>query len=204
MLISLLFSSPVVFFVIATILVASITIREFAHAFMADKLGDPTPRHQGRVSLDPRKHLDPLGTAAIFLVGFGWGKPVPYDPYNLKKPTQDAAKIALAGPAVNLVVATLLGLVLSIWPVPILQAVLPIAISLNVMLAVFNLLPVAPLDGSKVILALLPQQTASEYQDFMRRYGTWVLLFLIIPIGGRSAISSLISPIISWIVNILT
>ncbi|MFH1967404.1 MAG: site-2 protease family protein [Patescibacteria group bacterium] len=204
MLFNLLFSSPIVFLILATILVFSITIHEFAHALMADRLGDPTPRYKGRVSLNPLHHLDPIGTLAILLVGFGWGKPVPYDPYNLKNPVPDAAKIALAGPAINLVIAGLAGLVLNFFsPIPLLQALLPTAIYLNVMLAVFNLLPVAPLDGSKVITAILPRQTALEYQDFMRRYGIWVLLFLILPIGGRSAISSLILPIINWLVNIL-
>jgi len=205
MLISLLFSSPIVFLILSSILVLSITVHEFAHAWTADRLGDPTPRFKGRVSLNPLHHLDPLGTLAIFLVGFGWGKAVPYDPYNLKNPIPDAAKIALAGPVINLVIAGLASLMIRlVGDVPILQLILPTTIYLNVMLAIFNLLPVAPLDGSKVITALLPEQTAHEYQDFMSRYGTWVLLLLILPISGRSAISSLISPIIDWLVGILT
>jgi len=204
MLISLLFSNPIVFFILAIVLVVSITVHEFAHAWMADRLGDPTPRYKGRVSLNPLHHLDPIGTIAILLVGFGWGKAVPYDPYNLKNPVPDAAKIALAGPAVNLLIAGLASLILKFLPsLPILQALLPTAIYLNVMLAIFNLLPVAPLDGSKIIIAVLPHQTALEYQNFMRHYGTWLLLFLILPINGTSAISSLVLPIINWLVNLL-
>ena len=85
-LLSILFSDPISFVIIVVGLVVSVTIHEFAHAFIADKLGDPTPRYQGRVTLDPRAHLDPLGTVAILVMGFGWGKAVQFDPYNLKDP----------------------------------------------------------------------------------------------------------------------
>jgi len=203
MLISLLFSNPIVFIVIAVILVLSITVHEFAHAWTADKLGDPTPRHQGRVTLDPRAHLDPVGTLAIFLIGFGWGRAVMFDPYNLKNPLPDTAKIGLAGPVVNIVVAIICAVLIKVFAFPLLSVILTAAISLNVMLAIFNLLPVYPLDGSKILLAILPKNTAYEYDKFMRQYGQWVLILLILPIGGRSAVSQLISPIIDMVTSFL-
>ena len=203
MLFSLLFSNPVVFIIVAGLLVFSLAVHEFAHAWVADKLGDPTPRYQGRLTLDPRAHLDPIGTLAIFLIGFGWGRPVMFDPYNLKNPKFDTAKIALAGPVMNLVVAVICSILLKTIGGSALSTILITAISLNVMLAIFNLVPVSPLDGSKILLALLPKATAYEYDKFMRQYGSWVLLFLILPIGGRSAVSQLILPMIKFVVNIL-
>lgn len=205
-LISILFSDPITFVIIAFGLVVSVTIHEFAHAFVADKLGDPTPRYQGRVTLDPRAHLDPLGTLAILLIGFGWGKAVQFDPYNLKDPKKDTALIALAGPASNILLASILSLTIGILNMQsmILAVALPI-IFINVMLAIFNLVPVYPLDGSKIAQAILPKEIALEYELFMNRYGSLVLLALILPIfGSRSAISQLISPIIEFVVTLLS
>lgn len=205
-LLSLLFSDPLSFVIVAAGLVISVTIHEFAHAFVADKLGDPTPRYQGRVTLDPRAHLDPLGTIAILLIGFGWGKPVQFDPYNLKDPKKDTALIALAGPASNILLATLLSLVIGVFNLQGLAVgiLLPL-IFINVMLAIFNLVPVYPLDGSKIAQAILPKEIALEYELFMSRYGNLVLLALILPLfGSRSAISQLISPIIEFVVTLLS
>ncbi len=205
-LISLLFSDPISFVLVAVGLVISVTIHEFAHAFVADKLGDPTPRYQGRVTLDPRAHLDPLGTLAILLIGFGWGKAVQFDPYNLKDPKRDAALIALAGPASNILLATTLSLAIGILNLQgiAITALLPI-IFINVMLAIFNLVPVYPLDGSKIAQAILPKEVALEYELFMNRYGNFVLLALILPLfGSRSAISQLISPIIEFVITLLS
>ncbi len=205
-LLSVLFNDPLSFAMIAVGLIVSITIHEFSHAFIADKLGDPTPKYQGRVSLNPRAHLDPMGTLAILLIGFGWGKPVQFDPYNLKNPRKDAALIALAGPASNIILAAILSLLIGISNISgILLSVLITIIFINVMLAIFNLIPVAPLDGSKIAQALLPKQIALEYELFMNKYGTLVLIGLILPWNGNgSPISHLITPIINFISNILS
>ncbi len=205
-LISLLFTDPISFVLVAIGLVVSVTIHEFAHAFVADKLGDPTPRYQGRVTLDPRAHLDPLGTLAILLIGFGWGKAVMFDPFNLKNPKKDIALIAVAGPLSNIILATLLSLIIGIFNLNgMIGTVLVTTIFVNVMLAIFNLIPVYPLDGSKIFQALLPKETALEYEIFMNRYSTMVLLFLILPIfSSRSAVSHLITPIIEFVIKLLS
>lgn len=200
-LLNLLFTNPIVFVIIAGGLVLAITLHEAAHAFVADKLGDSTPRSQGRITLNPAAHLDPLGTIALLLVGFGWGKPVQFDPYNLKNPLRDTALIALAGPATNFLIAVILAVMAALIPGFLLVA--GYLITINIVLAVFNLIPVHPLDGGKILLALLPPKTAIEYDQFMHRYGTLVLLFLIFPFAGRSPASQLISPIISAIVSVL-
>jgi Zn-dependent protease len=205
---NLLFSSPIAFAILAVVLVASITIHEFAHAWAADHLGDPTPRSQGRITLNPLAHLDPLGTLAILLIGFGWGRPVVFDPYNLKNPVKDAALIALAGPASNLILATIVAVAFKLGLLGFLSifgasAIITLIVSLNVMLAIFNLVPVFPLDGEKILVALLPRTTAIEYSQFMRRYGMIVLLLLLAPWSGNSPISRLISPIIGFITNLL-
>ncbi len=204
----LLFSNPIAFAILAAVLIASLAIHEFAHAWTADHLGDPTPRSQGRVTLNPLAHLDPLGSIALLLIGFGWGKPVLFDPYNLKNPVKDAALIALAGPASNLIIATLFAIALKLGLLSFLgmfgaSAIATLIISLNVMLAIFNLVPVFPLDGEKILVALLPRTTAIEYSQFMRRYGMIVLIFLLAPWSGNPPIARLISPIIGFITNLL-
>jgi len=200
----LLTQNPIAFLLFAVGIVVAISVHEFFHAFVADKLGDPTPRIQGRVTLDPRAHLDPIGTLALLLVGFGWGRPVQFDPYNLKNPVRDTALIALAGPASNIVIALILAVLVRLINADWLILSLSFIIQINITLAIFNLVPVYPLDGSKIILPLLPAQAAYEYENFMQRYGLFVLLILILPIaGGVSPISQLISPIISAITTLL-
>ena len=207
-LISLLTQQPLLFFIVAIILVVAITIHEFAHAWAADYLGDPTPRYQGRVTLNPIAHLDPLGTALLFFVGFGWGRPVQFDPHNLKDPIKDSALIALAGPVSNLILALILAIVVPLLtfylslPIELAQLVLSFGIFYNCMLAIFNLVPIHPLDGGKILVALLPRQTALEYESIMSRFGTFILLGLILPLSGRSPISYLITPIIEFAVTL--
>lgn len=208
--IDLLFQNPMAFLISAIGLIVAITIHEFAHAWAADQLGDPTPRSQDRLTLNPLAHLDPIGTAMIFFVGFGWGKPVMFDPFNLQNPKRDAMLIALAGPASNLILAFLLSLIVRFAPTfdvstGLLYTFLFPTIFLNIMLAIFNLIPIHPLDGGKILVGLLPNQMAREAQDFLSRYGTLILIMLILPIGpgGVSPVSSLMSPIIDFVVNLL-
>lgn len=203
--ISLLFSSPLTFIVIFGGLLLSITIHEFAHCWVTDRLGDPTPRSKGRLTLDPRAHLDPLGTLMILFTNFGWGKPAPFDPYNLKNPIRDVALIAAAGPIANVVLAVLLAALLQFGLLPAfwLQLAAFQIMAINVMLAVFNLVPVYPLDGSKIITALLPRSAAIEYETTMQRYGIIILLFLIFPWNGVSPVSRLLSPVINMVLGLL-
>lgn len=203
-----LVQNPLVFLISAIALLAAITIHEFAHAFAADKLGDPTPRLMGRLTLNPLAHLDPLGTILMLLIGFGWGKPVQFDPYNLKKPRRDAAIIALAGPFSNLLLASIISIILRVWSSPLssFSTYTPILypfLNFNVVLAVFNLIPIHPLDGGKILVGLLPRDLGRSVDVFLHRYGLMLLLILIFPIfGGISIITSVISPIIRILMNI--
>ncbi len=202
---STLFTNPVVFIIWTASLVLALTIHEYAHAKVADTLGDPTPRANGRVTLDPRAHLDPLGTILILVVGFGWGRPVEFDPYNLRNPRRDTALIALAGPASNIILAIILSIVSNFFVAGSLFAgVIPLMIMINISLAIFNLVPVFPLDGEKILKGFLSTDLAHEYDNLMRQYGTLILIMLLLPIaGGTSPISALISPAISFLTGLL-
>lgn len=193
--------SELLFFLPA--LAVAITIHEFAHAWTADRLGDPTPQLQGRLSLNPLKHLDPIGTLMLLFFRFGWGKPVVFDPYNLRHPRRDAALISLAGPAVNLILATILSLLVKFTPLGSWAILFIPLILININLAIFNLLPVPPLDGAKILYGILPGNWADEYNDFMGRYGSILLILMIIPIGGSSLAINLIMPVIEVVTNLL-
>lgn len=200
----LLYSQPFLFLLAALSLLIVITIHEFAHAFMADKLGDPTPRLQGRLTLNPLAHLDPLGTIGILLVGFGWGKPVQFDPFNLQNHRRDTALISLAGPFSNLVLASLCSILLrsiaslSFDGAGLISAFLIILIEYNIALAVFNLLPIHPLDGGKILAGLLPPHLAHQFDLFMHQYGLIILIFLLLPLTGSPLIHTFLSPLISF------
>lgn len=199
--------------------VTAITIHEASHAWMADRLGDPTPRMMGRLSLNPMVHYDRVGTTLLIvttfmaalgspIIPFGWAKPVLFDPYNLKNPRRDAALISLAGPASNLILSAILAILLQFTlspfaPYNLFGSLLIPIIVLNVSLAVFNLLPIHPLDGGKIFVGLLPEKDSREADLFLRRYGTLILLFLIFPsVGGQSPVSMIISPVIRFLLTV--
>lgn len=199
-----LFSNPSAFVLIFGGIIIAIGIHEAAHCFMADYLGDPTPRSLGRTTLNPLAHLDPVGTLVILVTGFfGWGKAAPFDPYNLKNPKRDTAIIALAGPAANLVLAAGAALVMRTVAPAFVFEILYIFIRLNVGLAIFNLIPVPPLDGSKVVGLLMSHESAVRYQSFTQN-SYLLMLGLILPIfGGASLAGLIVSPIVRIIVGIL-
>ncbi len=202
---STLFTNPLLFLIWAIGLILAISVHEYAHARFADQLGDPTPRSQGRLTLDPRAHLDPLGTIALLFLGFGWGRPVQFDPYNLRNPRRDSALIAIAGPISNLLFALVLSLIMRlIPPLSILYSVFPILIIMNISLAIFNLVPIFPLDGEKILGGLLPSALYQEFATIMRQYGTIILILMLLPIAGdTSPIVALISPVISFVAGLL-
>lgn len=213
-----LFNNPISFLFWLIGLTVAITVHEFAHAYMADRLGDPTPRLQGRLTLNPLAHLDPIGTLMLLFVRFGWGKPVQFDPFNLRYPRRDSAIISLAGPVSNFLVAALCAVfvhtlftarltLLSNPAVGLLTysfiGLLQPLIILNVALGVFNLVPIHPLDGFKIVEGILPADYARQWRD-LESYGFLFLLFLVFPVfGGSSPVSQVISPIIDFLLSLL-
>ncbi|RLC71850.1 MAG: site-2 protease family protein [Chloroflexi bacterium] len=195
---SLLRQSPELFFLLVALvgvaLLIALTFHEFSHALVADRLGDETPRRMGRLSLNPLAHLDPLGTLMLFLVGFGWGKPVPINPLLLRgDPRSGMGLVASAGPLANLSLAGLFAVPVRLELIPwhsplalplhpdlgaIIVALIGYIILFNLILTIFNLIPIAPLDGFKVLLALLPRNLAYSFER-TERYGSMILLLFI-------------------------
>lgn len=199
---SLLSSNPLLFFLYILALLIAVAVHEFSHAKMADYLGDPTPRLQGRVSLNPLVHIDPIGIVFLLFFGFGWGKPVMFDPFNLRNPRRDAALISFAGPFSNFVLAIFLSLILRMFISSPFSVFLVPIIYLNVILGVFNFLPVHPLDGFKMVGGLLSAERAHEWYQ-LERFGLIFLLLLILPIGGSSMLTSILFPIVKTILALL-
>lgn len=206
---SLIFTNPIIFIIYVIALLISISVHEFSHAWMADHLGDPTPRLQGRLKLNPVSHIDPMGLMFLFFIGFGWGKPVPFDPYNLKNPRKDAALISIAGPGSNFILAIVLAIVLKLFILFKLNVLYTIGsiliiplISLNIMLGIFNLLPINPLDGFKIVGGLLNDEQAREWYQ-LEKYGFIFLIMMIFPLGNTSMLDAVIRPLINFILGIL-
>ena len=203
-------------FISFIVLLFSLTVHEMAHAWTADRLGDPTARLLGRVSLNPLVHADPIGTVLFPLISLisgamliGWAKPVPVTVRYLRQPRRDYMLVAAAGPASNLILALFSAIVLALVPispqtlgesnvsVPI-ATFLTRLVSLNVLLAVFNLLPIPPLDGGNVLAGLLPSNLAAQFNR-LRPYG-FILLYALILSGGFEMI--VLPPyrfILSWL-----
>ena len=174
------------------ILLMSVVIHEFAHGWMAFRLGDITAKHYGRLTLNPIKHLDIWGSLVVpFMIFvfsggqaiFGWAKPVPFNPNNLRDQKYGIAKVAAAGSSANLLVALVFGLILrfaslnSILPKEMIQ-ILGLIVFLNILLAIFNLIPIPPLDGSKILFTFLPD-SLENLRIFLEQYGMFILLFFI-------------------------
>lgn len=168
----------------------ALTIHEFAHGWVACRLGDPTARSQGRLTLNPLAHLDPIGTLALFFSPIGWAKPIPVDVRFLRHPRRDFMLIAAAGPASNFLLATACALCLRLvpwnsfgrelfWLVEPLQLMVWMAVAINVSLFVFNLIPIPPLDGSRVLSYFLPVRHAVVYNR-LEPYGFIVIMLLIV------------------------
>jgi len=168
-----------------------LTIHEFSHGWVAWRLGDPTARMLGRLTLNPLRHLDPVGTVALFLFRFGWAKPVPIDPRNFNHPARDMALSSLAGPGANLLTAAAAGLVIRIL---LLFGVSGFALTVaehflffNLILCFFNLIPIPPLDGSRLLYYFLPTGLAAGYAR-LERYGFMILIGVIF-LGQLTGIS---------------
>jgi Zn-dependent protease len=178
------FSAPVLVG-IAVALIVGITFHEFSHAVVADQLGDHRPRALGRVSLNPLRHLDPLGALFFLLAGFGWGRPVPVNAYALRGGRHGLTLVALAGPVANFAVAGVVAILFRILlqlgyldePFP--NTVMQLIVFFNVALGLFNLIPIPPLDGYNVMLPLLPPKQAFMAQRYAQ-YGYVVLLLLLV------------------------
>lgn len=194
------------------ILIMSVVIHEVSHGYVANILGDPTARHAGRLTLNPISHIDPIGSVLVPLVTFftagaifGWAKPVPYNPYNLRNGRWGPALVAFAGPGSNLVIAVVfsilahVSLASGVIP-PTALGLMASIVYINLLLCVVNLVPIPPIDGSKILFALLPYQWRGV-ETFLTRYSLFIILFLIL--FGWQFLSPVIDTIIKFAFNIL-
>lgn len=203
------------------ILLFSAILHEIAHGYVAERLGDPTARLMGRLTLDPRRHIDPflsiLLPLMLFISGssiiFGGAKPVPVDPFNLRDGRKDMALVSLAGPLTNVILAVIAAVLLkglafinftgsTMFIVVIIRLLLTMIVNYNLLLAIFNLLPIPPLDGSKIFSLFLPEKEANAFLA-LGQFGIFILLFLLVfPIGGFS-LQNLIYTLFSFAHNLL-
>ncbi|MBU4315040.1 site-2 protease family protein [Patescibacteria group bacterium] len=186
MILSLLFGQPMLLMVWLAAILISLTVHEFSHAWMANIKGDKTAELAGRLTLNPLAHIDVMGMVLLVTLGFGWAKPVPFNPYNLQDPRRDSLLIALAGPASNLVMATLASIVLRAMLVvgmfdqmSLLFAFLLLLVIINLFLMFFNIVPIYPLDGSKVLDALLVKPEHQRLRMQIAMYGPKILFALV-------------------------
>ena len=200
------FGFPDILYVIAALILA-FSIHELSHGLMAYWLGDKTAKYDGRLTLNPIKHIDPVGFLMIMFAGFGWAKPVMVNPANFRYPKQDMALTAVAGPISNFIFA--FASVMILYPlmiyggrgegVQIAINFLNLLIFYNVLLGIFNLLPIPPLDGSKLFSIILPDRAYFNFIDFGSRFGIFILLALVI----TGALGRIMGPIIWFVIQML-
>ncbi len=182
--------------------VPSLVIHEFSHAFTAYKLGDNTAKDMGRLTLNPLVHLDLFGTLAIFLIGFGWAKPVPINPYNFKNIRRDTALVSLAGPLSNFLIGGFGLLILYLGfgqNIPLLSLLLVPLIQINFILGIFNLIPLGPLDGFKIVSGLLPTELAVQWEHANQLSFILLFILLFLPINGSTLVDQIINLISHFI-----
>lgn len=200
MLLSLLTSNPTAFIIIALALALSLAVHEFAHAYTADRLGDPTPRRYGRVTLNPIAHLDPVGTLLLLVAGFGFAKPVPINPNNLGR--WGTMWVAAAGPISNIVIAALCAVLLKVLPpTTIMLTILLTVMSINVVLAIFNLIPIPLLDGSRILGALVPSLGRSLSQFEAQPFSFLIVMGFIFL--AREPIGNVIRSVQGWVLTLV-
>ena len=196
----LLRTPPEVLLLLVPVLLFALCFHEFAHAWVANKLGDPTAKHSGRLTLNPLAHLDLMGSLMILFVGFGWAKPVPVDVRYLQNPRTDMMKVAFAGPAANLLLAFVGGTIIRAHLVGgSLILMLVLFTQINIMLAVFNMIPIPPLDGSQIFSGLMVRKNPNLVMK-LQMYGPQILFGLIL-IGYLTEISPLwwaMSPFVNF------
>lgn len=199
---------------VAMAIIIALSVHEFAHAYVAYKFGDDTAKRQGRLTLSPMAHLDPIGLIAVLILGFGWARPVPVNPYNFKKPRLAGVLVSIAGPVSNFILSAI-GLIIlySLDTFGVLNAIpfavantliqfFQIFITLNVVLLVFNLLPIPPLDGYRVIEDLAPANVRAKMTQY-EKYGSIALLILVITPLDRYTIQPIFSVVIPHVLGFL-
>jgi Zn-dependent protease len=196
-LLSLLISNPIAFIILAIPLLYSVIFHELAHGLVASWFGDNTAKNAGRLSLNPLSHLDPLGTAALFLAGFGWAKPVPVDYYTLKNTRFGFIAVSLAGCVTNVLLAISAIFLLQVQFIndnPVFTSILTTVARINIILGAFNLIPIPPLDGSKVLMGLLPEKAQIKLAR-IEPYGFFLIIILLV--------TGIMYPVIDFMQNII-
>ncbi len=196
-LLSLLMNNPVTFLLLAVPLLYSVILHEIAHGLVASWFGDNTAKYSGRLTLNPMAHLDLMGTLMLFFVGFGWAKPVPVNYNNLNNSRLGIMAVALAGCITNILLATVAIFLMQLQVFntnPAFATIFPIVIKINIILAAFNLIPIPPLDGSKVLMGFLPEEAQSNLAR-IEPYGFFIIIILLY--------TGILYPVIDFIQSIL-
>ena len=197
---------PDIFFAVSALIVA-FSVHELSHGLMAYMLGDKTAKHDGRLTLNPLRHIDPIGFVFLIIAGFGWAKPIMVDPSNFRYPKQDMALTAVAGPISNFIMAFIS--IMIMFPLMLysgggslargIVTFLEFMILLNVTLGIFNMLPLPPLDGSKLFAVILPDHMYFSFISFGSRYGMIILIILV----ATRTLGQIISPLRAFMIELL-